>query len=317
MNGIATSELTKAYTSQTAVNGLTINVNAGEIFGFLGPNGAGKTTTIRILCGLMRPTSGKAEVAGYDISTDSLKIRRVIGLLPESSGFYNWMTPQEYMLHFAALYRIESKEAKRRVGELLERFGLADRSSVPIGYYSCGMKQKVGLARALINEPRILFLDEPTLGLDPRGQQEIRRIILELHEKGVTVFLSSHALSEVSSICQRVAIVNKGRLVAEGTLRELREHAGDKGTILVRIVNSDRIEQQLSHLPFQVDVNSQGDYLDVTVPESATDFIHTFEKAGVEIYEIHRNEMTLEQVFFNLTEITQAVATDPVKGERM
>lgn len=103
MNGIATSELTKAYTSQTAVNGLTINVNAGEIFGFLGPNGAGKTTTIRILCGLMRPTSGKAEVAGYDISTDSLKIRRVIGLLPESSGFYNWMTPQEYMLHFAAL----------------------------------------------------------------------------------------------------------------------------------------------------------------------------------------------------------------------
>lgn len=173
------------------------------------------------------------------------------------------------------------------------------------------------MARALINEPRILFLDEPTLGLDPRGQQEIRRIILELHEKGVTVFLSSHALSEVSSICQRVAIVNKGRLVAEGTLRELREHAGDKGTILVRIVNSDRIEQQLSHLPFQVDVNSQGDYLDVTVPESATDFIHTFEKAGVEIYEIHRNEMTLEQVFFNLTEITQAVATDPVKGERM
>jgi ABC-2 type transport system ATP-binding protein len=200
---------------------------------------------------------------------------------------------------------------------LLERFGLSDRSSVPLGYYSRGMKQKVGLARALINEPRILFLDEPTLGLDPRGQQEIRRIILELHEKDVTVFLSSHALSEVSSICERVAIVNKGRLVAEGTLRELREHAGDKGTILVRVTNSDRTEQQLSHLPFQVDVRRQGDYLDVTVPASAIDFIHSFQKAGVEIYEIHRNDMTLEQVFFNLTEAasTHAVASLPVKGE--
>lgn len=301
------------------MNSLTISVNAGEIFGFLGPNGAGKTTTIRMLCGLIRPTSGQADVAGYDISTDSLKIRKIVGLLPESSGFYNWMTPREYLLYFAALYDMENTVAKRRVGELLERFGLADRSSVPLGYYSRGMKQKVGLARALINEPRILFLDEPTLGLDPRGQQEIRKIILELHEKGVTVFLSSHALSEVSSICERFAIVNKGRLVAEGTLGELREHAGDKGTILIRVPNSDRIEQQLSHLPFEVDVNPKGDYLDVTVPASAIDFIHAFQKAGVEIYEIHRNEMTLEQVFFNLTEVatTHVEASDLVKGERL
>ena len=191
---------------------MNINVNSGDIFGFLGPNGAGKTTTIRMLCGLIKPSSGSGNVAGLDIVKDSKRIRTIIGLLPESSGFYNWMNAQEYLLYFAALYNIERSIARKEQKILLERVGLAAKSHVPIGYYSRGMRQRLGLARTLINDPRIIFLDEPTLGLDPRGQQQIQKILLDLnHEKGVTIFLSSHALSEVSSICNRVAIINKGK----------------------------------------------------------------------------------------------------------
>jgi ABC-2 type transport system ATP-binding protein len=307
-NGISTSNLTKVYREFPAVDSLTMNVNAGEIFGFLGPNGAGKTTTIRMLCGLVVPTAGRAEVAGFDILRESLEIRKIVGLLPESSGFYNWMNAEEYLFHFAALYKIERQEAKRRVQLLLERLGLAERSFAPIGYYSRGMKQKLGLARALVNEPRIVLLDEPTLGLDPRGQQDIREMLLELHKKGVTVFLSSHALGEVSSLCNRVAIVNRGRLVAQGTVEELRRLAGERRTLMVRVLNTDSAQQRLCSLPFQVEVRPGSNFLDLIVqedPESATDLIHVFETAGLQIYEIHRTEMSLEQVFFHLTEPDQ------------
>ncbi|MGC2574535.1 MAG: ABC transporter ATP-binding protein, partial [Candidatus Nitrosopolaris sp.] len=190
-NGIFTSNLSKSYRTFRAVNSLTIDVRPGDIFGFLGPNGAGKTTTIRMLCGLLSPTSGHSEVAGLDIVKDSLKIRSIIGLLPESSGFYNWMGAEEYLLYFTALYKIDAYLGKKRAKDLLERVGLASKSFVPISYYSRGMKQRLGLARTLINEPKILFLDEPTLGLDPKGQQDIQKTLLELNrEKGVTIFLS-------------------------------------------------------------------------------------------------------------------------------
>jgi ABC-2 type transport system ATP-binding protein len=280
-------------------------VNSGELFGFLGPNGAGKTTTIRMLCGLLSPTAGRAEVGGFNVAKDSLDVRRMVGLLPESSGFYNWMNAEEYLLHFAALYRVERQEAKRSVRALLEKVGLADKSFAPIGYYSRGMKQRLGLARALINEPRIIFLDEPTLGLDPKGQQDVQEILLELEKNGVTIFLSSHALSEVSSLCTRIAIVNRGKMVAQGTIDDLRKLAGDSRGLLIRTLNSETAQKALSRLPFQAEVKSEDKFLDVTVsenPESATKIIDVFERAGFQIYEIRRMEMSLEQVFFRLTE---------------
>ena len=223
-NGICCTNLTKFYGKSPAVNSLSINVNSGDIYGFLGPNGAGKTTTIRMLCGLILPTSGNGKVAGLDIVKDRRRIRRIIGLLPESAGFYNWMNSEEYLFYFARLYKIEPSIAKIRMRDLLEKVGLADKSFVPIGYFSRGMKQRLGLARTLINDPKIVFLDEPTLGLDPRGQQDIQKILLDLNrEKNVTVFLSSHALSEVSSLCNRIAVVNKGMRVAQGSIEELGE----------------------------------------------------------------------------------------------
>jgi ABC-2 type transport system ATP-binding protein len=301
--GISTQDLTKKFGSFRGVDHLSIAVDGGEVFGFLGPNGAGKTTTIRMLCGLIRPTSGSAKIAGFDVVKESLKIRRIIGLLPESGGFYNWMNAEEYLLHFAALYKI--KDGRARTRELLEKVGLHSKSFVPIGYYSRGMKQKLALARALINQPRILFLDEPTLGLDPKGQQDIRKMLLDLHEKGVTLFLSSHVLTEVSAICNRVAIVNQGSLVAQGTIEELRKLAGDSRALMVRVLDSDEAEAKLSRLNVKMEVRREGQFLDVTLPhesESAAGIIRTFEDVGLQICEVHRTELTLEQVFFNLTE---------------
>ena len=308
-NGIFTSNLSKSYRNFRAVNSLTIDVRPGDIFGFLGPNGAGKTTTIRMLCGLLSPTSGHSEVAGLDIVKDSLKIRSIIGLLPESSGFYNWMGAEEYLLYFAALYKIDAHLGKIRAKDLLERVGLASKSFVPISYYSRGMKQRLGLARTLINEPKILFLDEPTLGLDPKGQQDIQKTLLELNrEKGVTIFLSSHALSEVSSLCNRIAIVNRGRLVAKGSIEELRKLAGNSGGLVVRILNSPRAQKEVSNLPYRIQTNTTDNnkLIDVNisdvVSESANEITDRFEKAGLQIYEIRRMGMSLQDVYFKLIE---------------
>jgi ABC-2 type transport system ATP-binding protein len=316
-NSIITSGLTKAYRNFRAVDSLTITVNPGDVFGYLGPNGAGKTTTIRMLCGLLLPTSGNAKVAGFDILKDNLKIRSVIGLLPESSGFYNWMNAEEYLLHFAGLYKIEPLLARKRANDLLEKVGLAAKAFAPIGYYSRGMKQRLGLARALINNPKIIFLDEPTLGLDPKGQQDIQKILLDLNrEREVTIFLSSHALSEVSSLCNRVAIVNHGRLVAQGTIDELRRLAmgGSSGDILeIRILNSQSarndLPRLLSRLQYKTSTSTDNRLINISVPEnsfeSTNNIIEKFQKAGLQIYDIHREDMSLEDVFFKLTEITK------------
>jgi ABC-2 type transport system ATP-binding protein len=321
-NGISTFDLSKSYRNFFAVDSLNLNVEGGEVFGFLGPNGAGKTTTIRMLCGLMTPSSGGARVGGFDVRKNSLKVRAIVGLLPESSGFYNWMNAEEYLLHFASLYSIEAKEATRRMKELIEKVGLTEKSFAPIGYYSRGMKQRLALARTLINKPRIVFLDEPTLGLDPRGQQDIRRMLREINETGVTVFLSSHALSEVSSLCNRVAIVDHGRLMAQGTIDELRKLAGDSRSLKVRVERSESAIQRISTLPYPAGSWSQkveDAFIDVELRDgshSVSEVISAFEKQGLAVYEVRRQEMTLEQVFFNLTE-SKATEEDEARRRRV
>ena len=328
-NSICTFNLTKEYREISAVSSLNINVNSGDIFGFLGPNGAGKTTTIRMLCGLIKPSSGSGKVAGLDIVKDSKRIRTLIGLLPESSGFYNWMNAQEYLLYFAALYNIETSVARNRTRKLLERVGLAAKSHVPIGYYSRGMKQRLGLARTLINDPVVIFLDEPTLGLDPRGQQQIQKLLLDLnHERGVTILLSSHALSEVSSICNRVAIINKGRMVAQGTIEELRRLVASiyplESGILFRILNSDDALLLLQNLSVPNRVisknNKNNGIIDVFVleekdPKPSNKVIDIFNRAGLQIYEIRRVDMDLESIYFKLTDSKVAQSLQQRRAE--
>jgi ABC-2 type transport system ATP-binding protein len=202
-----------------ALDGLSLRVHKGEIFGFLGPNGAGKSTTLKILMHLLRPTSGSARILGEPV--DAVAMRRAIGYLPENPYFYDYLTPVELLTYMGRLFGLRQPALSRKVDALLENVGLAQAGTQPLRKFSKGMVQRIGIAQAIINDPEIVFLDEPMSGLDPLGRMEARRIITSLKNAGVTVFFSSHILPDVEAICDRVAILNKGKLKEVGALEEI------------------------------------------------------------------------------------------------
>jgi len=222
---ISAKNISKSYRDIKAVDNLSLSVEKGDFFGFLGPNGAGKTTTIRMLAGVLNPDKGTILINNHDVK-DKQNVSKAIGVLSESRGFYDWMNGEEYLRFFAELYEIPNKE--RTISSLLDKVGLAERKHTAIGTYSRGMKQRLGLAKALINNPEILFLDEPTLGLDPQGQEDIQQFLKKLNKQGVTIFYSSHLLHEVSHLCSVIAVINEGKLVAKGTLEALQQQTGSK-----------------------------------------------------------------------------------------
>jgi ABC-2 type transport system ATP-binding protein len=228
MSIVETTGLTKTYNDLVAVNQLNLQVEEGEIFGFLGPNGAGKTTTILMLLGLSQPTSGSARICGYDSSRESLKVRRITGYLPENMGFYGDLTARENLRYTARLNGIADKESSTRIDNALEKVGLAQVADKRVDTFSRGMKQRLGIADVLIKEPRVVFLDEPTLGLDPEGVNQALDMIASMsREQGITIIISSHLLHQVQKICHRVGIIARGQLVAEGPIERLgRETLG-------------------------------------------------------------------------------------------
>jgi ABC-2 type transport system ATP-binding protein len=219
---IETEGLTKVYGSQTAVRQLTLQVGEGEVFGFLGPNGAGKTTTLLMFLGLTEPTSGKVRVCGFDPARDPLRVKEKIGYLPENVGFYEDMDARQNLSYVARLNRIPDEVSTKRIDELLNVVGLMEEAEKKVGIYSKGMRQRLGIAEVLVKEPKVIFLDEPTIGLDPDGTNRMLDLIRSLsREKNITVFLSSHLLDQVQRICDRVGIMIKGDLVAVGPIEEL------------------------------------------------------------------------------------------------
>ncbi len=211
--------LRKVYGKTVAVDDLTLSMERGEVLGFLGPNGAGKTTTMKMLVGLVHPTAGQARVLGRPPGDPAVMGK--IGFLPEHFRFHPWLTAAGFLDFHARLLHMPTERRRKRIPELLEQVGLADRARSRLAEFSKGMLQRIGLAQALLNEPEVVFLDEPTSGLDPLGRREVRELIGELRRNGVTVFLNSHLLSEVEMSCDRVAIIKRGRVVRTGTLDEL------------------------------------------------------------------------------------------------
>jgi len=224
---IRTDKFTKVFDRQTAVDALDLVVNRGEVFGFLGPNGAGKSTTIRMLIGLLRPTSGSAVVAGYDVRTQPLEVKKRIGYMAENPYVYEKLTGREFLSFIADLYQVPKDEARDRATQLLRLLGLFDDAEKVVEGYSRGMRQKLGLIAALLHEPEILFLDEPTSGLDPRSARIVKDLLTELARRGKTVFMSTHVLEIAEHMCDRVGIINHGKLVAQGSLAELRARQSD------------------------------------------------------------------------------------------
>ncbi len=219
---IETRDLTKRYGGQVAVDHLTLTVAPGEIFGFLGPNGAGKTTTILMLLGLSEPTAGTVRVCGIDPTRDPVRVKRLVGYLPENVGFYEDMSGLDNLLYVARLNGLRGPAARARAEEALERVGLGGEGRKRVAAYSRGMRQRLGIAEVLLKEPRVVFLDEPTLGLDPDGTQRMLEMIQALgRDRGITVFFSSHLLDQVQRVSDRVGIMLRGRLVAAGPIEEL------------------------------------------------------------------------------------------------
>ncbi len=222
---IKTEGLTKHYGNFEALSGLNLDIASGGFYGFLGPNGAGKTTTVKIMAGLLKPTAGRALIGGFDVMKEPLKAKRIIGFIPDRPYIYEKLTAREFLTFSARLFDVEKSVADRRIDEYLDLFALHDWRDELIESFSHGMRQKTIMAAALIHSPKVIIIDEPMVGLDPKGVKLVKRILKEFCKKGATVFMSTHSLSIAEELCDRIGIIRKGRVIAEGTMEELRKLA--------------------------------------------------------------------------------------------
>lgn len=276
----------------TAVDNLTLSVKSGEIFGFLGPNGAGKTTTIKILLGLLFPTEGKATVLGK--SPGDIDIKNKISYLPESPYFYEHMTARELLGFYADLFRIKGAERKNRIDALLKQVGLTSAADKPLRQYSKGMLQRAGLAQALLNDPELVFLDEPTSGLDPIAHADICNMILDLKTQGKTVFVSSHQLSDIEMIGDRVAILVGGKLAMVGEVKELL--ATDQIEVTASDV-SDEVGENIKPVADEFELHAGKMTAFVKGTDSLNKVIETLVKSGASILTVNPRRRTLEKLF--------------------
>jgi len=294
---IRTENLTKVYNGKAAVDGLDLEVGEGEIFGFLGPNGAGKSTTILMLTGMIEPTGGRCLVDGIEVAKDPLKVKEIIGYLPEDVGFYGNMTGEQNLDYFARFYGMDANTRKERIAELLELVHL-DGVTQKAGEYSRGMKQRLGLAQALINDPKVLFLDEPTANLDPEGVREYRDLVEHLAGEGKTIFVSSHILSEVREVCRTVGLLAKGKLVAQGTLDEVARTLASPESDAVRIVVETRERLPELEDPEIVAVERNGTRAVVRAKADIRDRLaEVLFLEGVHVREMRIEEPDIEDVF--------------------
>ncbi len=299
MSAVVVKELTKIYGEQRAVDALSFELNRGEIVGFLGPNGAGKTTTMKMLTSFVLPSSGKAEVAGFDVVEEPMEVRRRIGYLPEHNPLYEEMYVREYLQFVAGLHRLPN--ARQRVDEMIDLTGLKLEQGKLIGALSKGYRQRVGLAQALIHDPEVLILDEPTSGLDPNQVVEIRELIGKLGEEK-TVLFSSHIMQEVELICQRVLIINRGKLVADALISDLKMHMHEGSRITLGFARAIQPDE-LKLMEGVNKIHALGDnrYLLFCESDLREQLFFFAAQKKWPLVELHREVMELENVFQELT----------------
>jgi len=297
---IRTENLTKKYNGVNAVNELNLEVKDGDIFGFLGPNGAGKSTTILMLTGMIEPTSGKCFINDIEVSKDPIGVKNIIGYLPEDVGFYSHMTAQENLDYFARFYDIDRAARKKRIDEVLELVNLGGVIK-KAGQFSRGMNQRLGMAQALINDPQILFLDEPTANLDPESVFQYRNLVKRLSKEGKTIFIVSHILPEVSNVCKTIGIIKKGQLISKGTIDELKKEFNDVGENQIIVEAYDSIPD-LTHADIvKIEYSDDRKKVVIGVSSDIREYISNilFEKQ-IRVKEIKIDEPTLEEAFLSI-----------------
>jgi len=302
---VQTFGLTRMYGNIAALSGLDLTVNRGDLFGFIGSNGAGKTTTLRILATFLAPSAGRAQILGHDVVRDADAVRHVIGYMPDFFGVYKDMEVTEYLDFFGACYKIPTAQREKTVNDVLELVGLSEKKGALIGALSRGMQQRLGLARVLIHDPQLLLLDEPASGLDPRARIEMMAILQELQRLGKTIIISSHILSELQTLCNRVAIIEKGKLIYSGPVQGVRDQMSQGRVMWVR-VSSDPTEA-LSLLKSRseiTDATASDGQIKVTLASYDVDHsvvADVLVRGGARLIELREDEIGLEEVFMRVT----------------
>ncbi len=295
MTAVVIENLTKYYGNFKALDGINLEVEEREIFGFLGPNGAGKSTTLNIILGLIRPSSGKVLVCGIDVEEKPLEVRKVCGYLPENYGLYGHMTGRQNLHYFAEFYDFTRDEIRKRTEELLELVGLSDAADRKVSEYSRGMRQRLALAQALINDPEVVFLDEPTNGLDPKGAAEFREVIRKLKSDGKTVFFSSHVLAEVKEVCETVGIIHRGKIVAKGRIDEL------SSGVRIAVQTVPEVDEEILKSFGKVSYDERsGNYIIEAERDCRVELSKLLAERGFLIKELHMMEPSLEEIYFSI-----------------
>jgi ABC-2 type transport system ATP-binding protein len=298
--------LNVCYGRQVAVRDLSLTIPRGEVFGFIGPNGAGKTTTIKVLATLLKPTSGIVRVLGVDVRNSPQQVRRNIGYVPDSFGVYEDLTVVEYLLFFAAAYRIPREKRAGTVKDVLALTDLSDKTDSSVDALSRGMKQRLGIARVLLHDPQLLLLDEPASGLDPRARIELRELLKELQRMGKTILVSSHILHELSQLCTRIGIIEAGQLVAEGSLADIYRKLDLKRTVHVQISNlTPPLVAAVQRVPGITSVEELADRVAIRVREdelAMEDLLEALHGLGARIRMFQPEAMDMETAFMKLTE---------------
>jgi len=304
---VIVKDLSKSYGDFDAVRDISFSIDRGEIFGFLGPNGAGKTTTINMMIGLARPSRGSVTIAGINAVTDVKKAQAIMGIVPDESNLYDEMDGFDNLCFCGALYGMRKKARHEKAGELLKMFGLEEAGNRPFGAYSKGMRRKLTIAAGIIHEPAILFLDEPSTGIDVGSARQIRSLLLELKARGTTIFLTTHYIEEAERICDRIAFIVSGRIVASGSPRELMAGCSDEHTIRLALDGDFSDLENLSAAPldgFTIIGKS-----DRTLTLSSTEriplspVITYLNEKGISVYEARELRPSLEDVFVKVTGI--------------
>jgi ABC-2 type transport system ATP-binding protein len=307
MGMVTVKNLKKVYGDFTAVDGISFDIQKGEIFGFLGPNGAGKTSTINMLIGLSRPTEGMISINGIDGIKDIKKAQSIMGIVPDESNLYDEMDGFHNLCFCASLYGMGKKEREKRAQELLEQFSLKDAGNRPFKAYSKGMRRKLTIAAGIIHNPKILFLDEPTTGIDVESARQIRSLILDMKERGTTVFLTTHYIEEAERICDRIAFIVNGKIVKTGAVNQLMENAGQEHIIRLRLddgANGIKNELQDNFPNYQIEVKDENTcFIKSPVKFALSPILQYLDGRGISVFEAKEIRPTLEDVFVKITGI--------------
>jgi len=299
--------LVKKFGDITAVDGVSFNIQEGEVFSLLGPNGAGKTTTISMLSCLLEPTSGDAIIDGHSVTRDALQVKGVIGVVPQEIALYEELSARENLTFWGQMYGLGGSALKTRVNEVLEQIGLADRAKDKIKTYSGGMKRRVNIGVGLLHKPRLLFMDEPTVGIDPQSRRSILDSVKDLNKAGMTVLYTTHYMEEAEELSHRVGIVDQGKMIAIGTQKELTQLVGENETLRLHIgenVDVQPLMDALKELPYVIHVSASDNMVVLIVPEAddaLPPVLGMADRLGYKIRSVDIQEPNLEAVFLKLT----------------